>query len=177
MRFLLVHSALPFFLLAASCGVEDALPNLFDVQLDANASLDASAADDARSDATTSDAELRDVSMGDATSVGLLVECEELSYEISCDDQAERPGGYFACSDYFGDTTGVEAQCSVTSTVDVRTDGPPCGAYEHVVGSCVYFVEALPDRCYVTHVGATSADRVEAGREFWRTACAGEWLE
>ncbi len=105
---------------------------------------------------------------------GVMVPCEELAFAVTCDDpQASQ--GYYGCSDYFGDITGVKESCSTDPNVDVREDSP-CGAYEFAVGSCVYFTEALSDRCYITHVGAESADLVAVGQAFWEIACAGTWL-
>src|SRR5690606_38618009 len=113
-----------------------------------------------------------DTSGADTSTSSVLVECHDLAYQITCDKPDVDANGYYACSDYFGDTTAVEVQCSANPDVDVRNGGPPCAAYTHYVGSCVYYNEARSERCYVTHVGADSADRVEAGRAFWQSACA-----
>lgn len=132
--------------------------------------------DDEVSVDVSEDTDLPEISADTDDNGSPQVDCHDLSYDITCDKPNPDANGYLACSDYFGDTTGVEVQCRAGVDVDVR-NGPPCGSYEFYVGSCVYYTDALPTRCYVTHVGAISEDRVEPGRAFWRTACAGEWLE
>ncbi|HRE90279.1 MAG TPA: hypothetical protein PK095_14180 [Myxococcota bacterium] len=135
--------------------------------------------DTSTGDTTAPDTSLPDTTAPDATLAEVLVDCHGLDYAITCDKPAPDANGYLACSDYFGNTMGVVAQCSAGATVDVREGGPACAGYTHYVGSCVYFVDtpATRDRCYVTHVGATTADKIEAGRNFWRVACAGGWVE
>jgi hypothetical protein len=104
----------------------------------------------------------------------VMIECEELTYAVTCDDPMPAQG-YYACSDYFGEILGVRESCSAGPNVDVR-EGTPCGEYEFPVGSCIYYTEAVSDRCYITHVGAEAADLVEAGQTFWEFACAGTWV-
>jgi len=104
----------------------------------------------------------------------VMIDCEELAYEVTCDDPRSAQG-YYACSDYFGDNPGVRDLCGTDPNVEVR-DSPACGAYDFPVGSCIYYSDALPDRCYITHVGAETADLVEAGQAFWEIACAGTWV-
>ncbi|MCB9508002.1 MAG: hypothetical protein H6697_10085 [Myxococcales bacterium] len=192
----------PLVLLFAGCPADDETP---DTASDASADADAAATDAATDDTTSDndttpaadttpgddaapdedaapgeDAEVDsppDVSESDTVATEVLVNCHDLDYGISCEKPTPDANGYLACSDYFGNILGIEVQCSANPNADVRPDGPPCAAYEHYVGSCVYYNEALSDRCWVTHVGASSADLIDAGREFWRTNCAGDWME
>ena len=147
---------------APDTSTEDAAANT-----DAEDATEPDAADDAATDVPT-----------DTGATNLLVGCHDLEFEIAC-DRPEAASGYYACSDYFGNTTGVEVQCSASPNTDVRVGGPPCGARDHYVGSCVYYTDAEPldDRCYVTHVHAETADGVDAGQAFWSANCAGEWIE
>jgi len=151
-----------------------------DAMTASDAPADAAPADapTSASDAALPDTQALETSPGDTSGEDPLVACHDLAFAIACEKE-EPVNGYYACSDYFGNTLGVVAQCSAGAGYDVREGGPPCEAYTHYVGSCVYFLDTptTRDRCYVTHVGATSADKIEAGRTFWRTACAGEWRE
>ncbi len=131
---------------------------------------------DGTSDPTTTDATTTDPTTDSAGTGGMpLLPCEQLSFGLSCDNP-QAAIGYPACSDYFGDLTGVEVTCK--SNPNVTVSESPCAAYEHYVGSCIYYNEALPDRCYITHVGADSADLIEAGRAFWQNpgVCA-NWVD
>ncbi len=128
-------------------------------------------------DTTTTDTTTTDTTTTDTAGTGgtPLLPCEELSFGLSCSNP-QAAIGYPACSDYFGDLTGVEVTCKANPNVTVSES--PCAAYEHYVGSCIYYNEALPDRCYITHVGADSADLIEAGRAFWQNpgVCA-NWID
>lgn len=122
-------------------------------------------------DATTTDATTDTAGTGGTP----LLPCEELIYGLSCENP-QAAIGYPACSDYFGDLTGVEVTCK--SNPNVIVSESPCAAYEHYVGSCIFYNEALPDRCYITHVGADSADLIEAGRAFWQNpAICANWID
>ncbi len=99
-----------------------------------------------------------------------MIDCHDLDYATTCNDTMIRTGGYYACSDYFGDILGVEVQCEAGGdSVEVGPD--PCQEYEFPVGTCVYYNDALPDRCYATHVGSSTAEGVEAGQAFWSAVC------
>lgn len=134
---------------------------------------------DTTGDTSSPDIGLPDTTSPDASLADVLLDCHGLDFAITCDKPQADSNGYLACSDYFGNTAGVVEQCSAGPSVDLREGGPPCAGYTHYVGSCIYFLDTptTRDRCYITHVGATTAEKIDAGRTFWRIACAGQWVE
>ena len=105
---------------------------------------------------------------------GLLMPCEELAFDYSCSDPMAA-AGYGACSDFFGESVGSPESCEAIGNTKVGAT-TPCEAYEFYVGSCIYYTDAIPNTCYITHVGADTAEGVEFGRDFWRGACS-NWVE
>lgn len=92
---------------------------------------------------------------------------EDLSFVSSCRVEENT---YTACSDFFGNQqqAGLEAQCAAGNGTYSTT---PC-VLDDRAGACVFFSDALPDRCYVEHIAPPSA----AG--FWETTCpqvGGSW--
>jgi hypothetical protein len=89
----------------------------------------------------------------------VILSCGQgLSFVGSCRVEGST---YTACSDFFGNQAGLEAQCAAGNGT---FNGAPCELDDRA-GACVFFNSAVPDRCYVEHIAPPSA----AG--FWETAC------
>ena len=91
----------------------------------------------------------------------VILSCgQDLAFVASCRVEAS---AYTACSDFFGNqiTNALSAQCAAGNGTFSTT---PC-ALDDRAGACVFFSEALPDRCYVEHIAPPSA------ADFWETTC------
>lgn len=106
---------------------------------------------------------------GSGGGASVILECGDgLSYVISC--LLENPQ-YTVCSDYFGnhEPKAIEAQCAAGNGTPTST---PCDLQDRA-GACVFFNQALSDRCYVEHVAPPTA------ASFWETTCpaaGGSWV-
>lgn len=98
----------------------------------------------------------------------VILSCgQNLSFVASCRVDMS---AYTACSDFFGnhDPNALAAQCAAGNGTSSST---PCDLDDRA-GACVFFNNALPDRCYVEHIAPPSA------ASFWETTCpaaGGAW--
>ena len=91
----------------------------------------------------------------------VILSCgDNLAYVASCRVDEST---YSACSDFFGnhDPTALANQCTASNGTSSTT---PCDLDDRA-GACVFFNEALPDRCYVEHIAPPSA------ASFWEMTC------
>ena len=92
---------------------------------------------------------------------------DNLAFVASCRVEGST---YTACSDFFGNQipSALSAQCAAGNGT---SSDKPC-EIDNRAGACVFFNNALPDRCYVEHISPPSA------ASFWETTCpqtGGTW--
>lgn len=100
-------------------------------------------------------------SSGSTSGGPVILACGQgLAFVASCRVEAST---YTACSDFFGDhtTSALGAQCAAGNGTLSTT---PCDLDDRA-GACVFFNNALPDRCYVEHIAPPTA------ASFWETTC------
>jgi hypothetical protein len=91
----------------------------------------------------------------------VILSCgQNLAYVASCRLDAST---YSACSDFFGNhmPKALENQCIAGNGTFSTT---PCDLDDRA-GACVFYNDALPDRCYVEHIAPPSA------ADFWAMTC------
>lgn len=91
----------------------------------------------------------------------VILSCgQNLAFVASCRVEGSN---HTACSDHFGNQNAMalEAQCVAGNGTHSTT---PC-VLDDRAGACVFFNNALPDRCYVEHIAPPSA------ASFWETTC------